>query len=74
MLITKYLEQLNAPKKSFFGKVDSMFSNFKDKINKEAAILDQKYDLSTKKQNAIIMAKGVGDKLNEKAKEFSVKY
>jgi hypothetical protein len=73
MLIVKYLEQLNAPKStSFFGKVDSIFSSMKEKISKGAKELDEKYDLTTKGEKALIYAKCAGEKVYEKGKELSV--
>lgn len=71
-LIVKYLEEQSQPK-SFFGKVDSFFSNVKTKISNEAQQLDQKYDISGKGKSALIFAKSAGDKIVEKGKEISVR-
>ena len=74
MLITLYIQQLNAPKSnSFFGKVDSMFSNVKTKITQGAQQLDQKYDISGKSHSALVSAQLFGEKVVEKGKEISVK-
>ena len=78
-LISTYNEELkelsdnaNAPKKGFFGKLDSVFSNVKNKITKGAKELDDKYDIKGKGEMALMYAKVAGDKIVEKGKEIAV--
>jgi hypothetical protein len=69
-LITKFYEELNAPKKGFFGKLDSVFSDVKSKISQGAQDLDQKYDLKGKGAQAMVFANSAKDKIVEKGNEF----
>ena len=79
-LISKYNDELkelndkaNAPKKGgFFGKLDSVFTNVKNKIETGAQELDAKYDIKAKGEKACLYAKAAGDKIFEKGKEIAV--
>jgi len=71
-LITKYNEEITQPpKKGFFGKIDSFFSEAKTSVTNKAKELDSKYDISGKGEMALIFAKNTGDKIVEKGKEFA---
>ena len=66
-------EKANAPvKKGFFGKLDSVFTDVKNKISEGAQQLDNKYDLSGHGQKAVLFCKVASDKMNEKGREITV--
>lgn len=59
-------------KKGFFGKLDSVFTDVKNKISAGAQDLDNKYDLSGHGQKAVLFCKVASDKMNEKGREIAV--